>query len=106
MLIRCYCTCSGSDSTEALAALSWVCAAMRVGYKDGETMKGNDFNQLVIKSIISFKIIYVQSYQINMLATNFLRLLDLQMVQISEMESSINHLSQVIYMYYYLYSNL
>ena len=48
--------CSGSDSTEALAALSWVCAAMRVGYKDGESMKGNDFNQLVIKSIISFKI--------------------------------------------------
>ena len=35
------------------------------------------------------------AYQINMLATNFLHLLDLQTVQISDMESNINHLSQV-----------
>ena len=36
------------------------------------------------------------AYQINMLATNFLHLLDLQTVQISDMESNINHLSQVL----------
>jgi hypothetical protein len=36
------------------------------------------------------------AYQINMLATNFLHLLDLQTVQISDMESSINHLSQIV----------
>lgn len=36
------------------------------------------------------------AYQINMLATNFLRLLDLQMGQISDMESNINHLSQIV----------
>jgi len=35
------------------------------------------------------------AYQINMLATNFLHLLDLQAVQITDMESNINHLSQV-----------
>ncbi|ESN96891.1 hypothetical protein HELRODRAFT_85991 [Helobdella robusta] len=36
------------------------------------------------------------AYQINTLATNFLRLLDLQMGQITDMESSINHLSQIV----------
>lgn len=36
------------------------------------------------------------AYQINMLATNFLHLLDLQTVQISDMESNINHLSQIV----------
>lgn len=36
------------------------------------------------------------AYQINTLATNFLRLLDLQMGQISDMESNINHLNQIV----------
>ena len=35
------------------------------------------------------------AYQINTMAANFLHLLDLQMTQMAEMESSINHLSQV-----------
>jgi hypothetical protein len=35
------------------------------------------------------------AYQINTLATNFLHMLDLQQTQLAEMESSINHLSQV-----------
>ena len=35
------------------------------------------------------------AYQINTLATNFLHLLDLHSTQLKEMESSINHLSQV-----------
>ncbi|XP_064643424.1 abl interactor 2-like isoform X3 [Lineus longissimus] len=36
------------------------------------------------------------AYQINTLATNFLHMLDLQQTQLAEMESSINHLSQVV----------
>lgn len=36
------------------------------------------------------------AYQINTLAYNFLQLLDLQTVQLSEMESQINHIAQVI----------
>lgn len=35
------------------------------------------------------------AYQINTLAYNFLQLLDLQTVQLSEMESQINHIAQV-----------
>ena len=35
------------------------------------------------------------AYQVNQLATNFLRLLDLQQCQLANMESSVNHLSQV-----------
>ena len=35
------------------------------------------------------------AYQINTLAYNFLQLLDLQATQLSEMESQMNHISQV-----------
>jgi len=37
------------------------------------------------------------AYQINTLAYNFLQLLDLQTVQLSEMDSQINHIAQVIF---------
>ena len=37
------------------------------------------------------------AYQVNQLATNFLRLLDLQQCQLANMESSVNHLSQVYF---------
>ncbi|KAK7092633.1 abl interactor 2-like isoform X2 [Littorina saxatilis] len=36
------------------------------------------------------------AYQVNQLATNFLRLLDLQQSQLANMESSVNHLSQIV----------
>nr|KAG5703762.1 hypothetical protein BaRGS_009560 [Batillaria attramentaria] len=36
------------------------------------------------------------AYQVNALATNFLRLLDLQHDQLANMESSVNHLSQIV----------
>ncbi|XP_025084097.1 abl interactor 2-like [Pomacea canaliculata] len=36
------------------------------------------------------------AYQINALATNFLNLLDLQQTQLANMESSVNHLSQIV----------
>lgn len=42
------------------------------------------------------------AYQINALANNVLQLLDIQASQLRRMESSINHISQVIFLHLFL----